>query len=81
MLLGTSGRVLVLAAIAVIAGAGLCLFDGNEAASEGFCLSFLQTTSGLPLAIPLALTGRFFPGFAAAYHLYPPDLHAPPPKA
>ena len=81
MLLGTFGRVLVLAAIVLIAGAGVCPFDRDEAASDGFCLSFLQTTSGLPLTIPLALTGRFFPGPALAYDLYPPDLPAPPPKA
>lgn len=81
MLLGTVGRVAVLAAIVAIAGAGLCLFDTDDAASEGACLSFLERVSGLLLATPLALTAHTFPGFASAYHLYPPDLPAPPPKA
>ncbi len=81
MFLGTFARVAVIAAIALIAGAGLCLFDGDDAASGGACLSFLERASGLPLTITLALTGRFFPEPARAYDLYPPDLPAPPPKA
>ncbi|MBI2074193.1 MAG: hypothetical protein HYT81_14360 [Gemmatimonadetes bacterium] len=81
MRLGTFGRVLALAAIAVLAGVGLCLFDTDDTASGDLCLSSFATTSGLLLAIPLALTGRFLPGFAAVYYCYPPDLPAPPPKA
>lgn len=81
MRLGTWGRVLALAAIAVIAGVGLCLFDADDTTSGNLCLSSFATPSGLLLADPPALTGRFLLAPPAAYRHYPPDLPAPPPKA
>lgn len=73
-------RLIALAAVAVIAGAGLCLFDADHTASADLCLASLTIASGLLLAIQLVLTGRSIPGFAPAYQNYPPDLPAPPPR-
>ena len=81
MLLGRFGRVMVLAAVVVIAGLGLCLLDADDFARGGLCPSSFATPGNLlVLGIPLALMGCLVPGFALAYHRYPPDLPAPPPK-
>ncbi len=81
MPMGTLGRVMVLALVAVIAGAGLCLFDVDDTAGMDLCTSAFATTIGPLLAMPLAPSGRFLPGLAPAYHLYPPAPPAPPPRA
>lgn len=81
MHLGTRRQVIVLAAIALIAGLGLCLFDTDDAAAEGACMSALETTSGPSLKMLLPLSGRLPLGSVTAYSVYPPDLPAPPPKA
>lgn len=78
---GTFSRVAVLAAIAVIAAAGLCLLDGSDALSEDLCLSFFATTSALLPAMSLALMGRYLPFLRPPYHSLSSDLPAPPPKA
>jgi hypothetical protein len=80
MLRGRFGPVIVLVAVAAIAGLGICLLDGDHIARGDLCLLSLATTSNFLLAIPLALTGRFTPGFAQAHPRYSPDLPAPPPK-
>jgi hypothetical protein len=81
MLVGTFGRVMVLAAIAVLAGVGLCLFDAADAAGGDLCTSPFTTATPLLLAVPLGPTGTFVAGVAAANRLYSPDLPSPPPKA
>lgn len=78
---GRIGPVMALVAVAVTAGLGICLLDANDIASGDLCLSSFATASNFLLAIPLAMTGRFRPGFVLAYHRYLPDLPAPPPKA
>lgn len=80
MPVGTPGRILAMAAIAVIVAAGLCVFDEGEAADRDLCLSLLGTTIGLLLASPLAPTGGLLPALAKAYYLSLPNLPAPPPK-
>lgn len=81
MLPGRFGRVMALAAVVVIAGLGLCLLDADDFARGDLCpSSFVRAGNFLVLGIPLVLMGRFVPGFALAYHRYPPDLPAPPPK-
>lgn len=75
------GRVIALAGIAVILAAGLCVFDAGHAAHGNLCLSFLGPAVGLALLFPLAPMAHLAPALAKAYHRYPPDLPAPPPKA
>ena len=78
---GTFRRLIALAAMVLIAGAGLCLFDGDQSAGGDLCLFLVATTMGLLLAFPLAPTGHLLPAVAKSYRRYPPDLPAPPPKA
>ncbi len=78
---GALGSLVALAAIALIAAVGLCLFDSDDAAGGDLCLSFLATTVGLFPALSLSLMGYPLPALAKTYHRYPPDLPAPPPKA
>lgn len=80
MTLGTLVKVMGLAAIAVVAGVGLCLFDAADAAGVDLCASPFTTATALLLAIPLGPTGTFVAGLAPAYRLYPPDLPSPPPE-
>lgn len=78
---GRLGRVTVLAAIALVAGVGLCLFDAAPTAGGDLCTSSFQAASPLFLTVPLGPSGRFVPDLTPAYRLYPPDLPSPPPKA
>lgn len=80
MPLGTLCRVMVVAAIAVVAGVGLCLFDAADTAGGDLCTSPFTTATALLLAIPLGPTGTFVAGLVPAYRLYPPDLPSPPPE-
>ncbi len=77
----TIRKVIALALVAVLVGAGLCLFDTDQAADGDLCTSCIWTASGPVPASPLIATGRIVPGCASAYYLYPPDPPAPPPKA
>ena len=77
---GILNRVMTMALIALILGAGLCLFDGDDGTAGDLCISLLTPAIGLLLAFPLAPTGRLLPARVQAYHPYLPDLPAPPPK-
>lgn len=78
---GLLGRVMVLAAIIVIAVAGFCLLDGDEVGGIDPCGAAVVVTLALPLAVLLPLTGRSLPALARIRPLYAPDLPAPPPRA
>jgi len=78
---GTLPRLIALAAMVLIAGAGLCLFDGDQSVGGDLCLFLVGTTMGLLPAFPLALTGHLLPALVKSYRRYPSDLPAPPPKA
>ncbi len=78
---GTLDRVLVFAAIALIAAAALCLLDGDGGPGSDLCGAFLVLTATLLLAFPLAPVGRSALAVVRARPLYLPDLAAPPPKA
>lgn len=77
---GMLGRVMVLAAIAVIVAAGLCLLDGDEAGGQDLCAPSLMVTVALLLGFPLGSAGHYLPALVRIRPLYP-DLPAPPPKA
>jgi len=81
MCLGTLGRVMVLVAIAVIAGVGLCLFDAADVPGGDLCASSFTVIIGLLLPMPLAPMGRFLPAPVPAYWFSPSDLPSPPPRA
>jgi hypothetical protein len=81
MFKGALGQLVALVAIALIAAVGLCLLDSDDAVGGDLCLSFLATAVGLFPTLLLSLMGYPLPALAKAYHRYPPDLPAPPPKA
>lgn len=78
---GTLPRLIAVAAMVLIAGAGLCLFDGDQSAGGDLCLFLVATTMSLLPAFPLAPTGHPLPAPVKSYRWYPPDLPAPPPKS
>jgi len=78
---GVLARVLVLAAIAMIAGTGLCLLDSDDAAGSDLCHSVVATAIVLLSGLSLIPTAYLLPASVPAYHHYPSDLPAPPPKA
>lgn len=74
---------LVLAAIVLIAGATLCLFDSDDGAAStvDLCLLVIAVV-GMPyLAGPGALSGRLVPLPFAASDLTSFEPVAPPPRA
>ena len=73
------GRVVLLAAIALIGATGLCLVHADEGAPD-LCLSLLGVTVAPLLAFLLGLAGSFVPAHVAMYNLSPLDRPAPPPK-
>ncbi len=75
-------RCAVFLAIALIAGAGLCLFDFHKAQTAGvdLCLVPLVAASGTVLPLLLASTDRLVPVRVWAGALTPIDPGAPPPK-
>jgi hypothetical protein len=81
MMVGTLGRLMVLAAIVVIAAAGLCLLDGDEVSGIDLCGIAVAGTLALPLAVLLPVTGRALPALAGIRPFYAPDFPPPPPKA
>ncbi|MBI3029044.1 MAG: hypothetical protein HYY64_06005 [Candidatus Rokubacteria bacterium] len=78
---GALAQLVVLAAIAMIVGTGLCLLDTDDAARGDLCLSLLATLIVLFPGLSLTPTGHLVPVLAHAYRRYPSDLPAPPPKA
>ena len=78
---GVIGRAALLVMVVLIAGAGLCFLDADHGSSGDLCVSAVVSAIGLLLTFPLAPTGRLLPARVLAYHLYPPDLPAPPPRA
>jgi hypothetical protein len=75
----TLGRVILVAAIALIGATGLCLVHADEGVPD-LCLSLLGVTVGPLLAVLLGLAGSLVPARVAAYSLSPLDRPAPPPK-
>ena len=78
---GALAQLVVLAAIAMIVGTGLCLLDTDDAARGDLCLSLLATLIALFPGLSLIPTDYLVPAFVHAYRRYPSDLPAPPPKA
>ncbi len=72
---------LILTAIAVIAGISFCLLYGDDAPGRDLCHAMAVTAIILVSASALIPTAYVFPAAVSAYHRDPSDLSAPPPKA
>jgi hypothetical protein len=78
----TLRRLLAIGAMALIIGAGLCVFDLHDDGGSGLdlCLSALALVSG-PLALLVVSAGaRFAPARVARHSLTSFDPVAPPPR-
>jgi len=73
-------RLMVLAAIALIVGAGFCLFDSDQAAAD-VCLVVATTVAAPPLPVLLASIDRPVPARVTHNDLASFDPLAPPPRA
>lgn len=72
-------RLVVLAAIVMVAAAGLCLLDSDWETTD-LCLLPLMAASGLVMGYPLQFAGDLRPDPATAYRSDPSDLPSPPPE-
>lgn len=74
-------RLIVLAAVALIVGAGLCIFDASHGTTVGtdLCLSLL-VTAAIPLLVPLSPRARLVPVRAASHYFASLELIVPPPR-
>jgi hypothetical protein len=78
---GLPGRLVVLAAIVLIAGAALCLLHADAAAGLDPCISSWATPIAPLLVIGLPFRGRSSLARVSVHQLSPLDLPAPPPKS
>ena len=58
---GRPGRVLVLVAVALLAGASLCIFDADDGTGLDLCGVVLLPVAVLALGAPQPLVGRMVP--------------------
>lgn len=74
-------HLVVLAAVALIVGVGLCIFDVSHGTSVGtdLCLSLLVTVA-IPFLVPLSPTARLVPVCAASHYFASRELIVPPPR-
>jgi len=77
----TLRMVMVLTAITLIAGIGLCLFDTNDGGQGDLCFSFFAATGSLAAIISVLPAGRVAPAFTPVACSSSSDLPTPPPKA
>lgn len=70
--------VMVLAAITVIVGTALCLFDADDA---DLCFSFFVATGSLAAMTSVLPAGRVVLAFTPVAASSLPDLPTPPPKS
>ncbi len=72
--------VMVLTAVTVIAGIGLCLFDTNDAGHGDLCFSLFAATGSLAAIISVLPAGRLAPALTPMVCSSSWDLPTPPPK-
>ncbi|HSE94317.1 MAG TPA: hypothetical protein VLD61_00405 [Methylomirabilota bacterium] len=73
------GRLLVLAAAALLAGVSLCVFDAEDGVD--LCRVMLLPVAGLVLGVPQPLVGRLAPVQIPARPADPLEHPVPPPRA
>jgi hypothetical protein len=72
---------MVLTAITVIAGIGLCLFDTDDTGRGDLCFSLFAATGSLAAVVSVLAAGRVAPAFTPVACSSSSDLPTPPPKA
>lgn len=76
---GMPGRILVLVAVALLAGASLCVLDADEGTGLDLCSVMLLPVAGLVLGAPQPFVGRLasvqilmLPGASLEHPVPPP---------
>jgi hypothetical protein len=75
------GRILVLVAVALLAGASLCVFDADDGTGLDLCGVVLLPVTGLALGAPQPLVGRLVPVQIPGRPANPLEHPVPPPRA
>ena len=78
---GMPGRIVVLVAVALLAGASFCVFDADDGTGLDLCSVVLLPVAGLVLGAPQPLVGRLVPVQIPMHPGDPPDCPVPPPRA
>ena len=78
---GMPGRVLVLVAVALLAGASLCVLDADDGTGLDLCGVVLLPVAVLVLGAPQALVGRLVPVQIPVRLAAPLERPVPPPRA
>jgi hypothetical protein len=78
---GRPGRVLVLIAVALLAGASLCVFDADNGTGVDLCGVVLLPVAVLVLGAPQPLVGRMVPVQIPMHPGASPEHPVPPPRA
>jgi hypothetical protein len=75
------GRILVLVAVALLAGASFCVFDADDGTGLDLCGVMLLPVAGLVLGAPQPLVGRLVPVQISMHPGAPLERPVPPPRA
>ena len=78
---GMRGRILVLVAVALLAGASLCIFDADDGTGLDLCGVVLLPVAVLALGAPQPLVGRMVPVQIPMPHGASLEHPVPPPRA
>jgi len=78
---GMPGRIVVLVAVALLAGAGFCVFDADDGTGLDLCSVVLLPVAVLVLGAPQPLVGRLVPVQIPARPANPLERPDPPPRA
>jgi hypothetical protein len=78
---GTSGRILALAAVVLLAGVSLCVFDTDNGTGLDLCSMVLLPVAVLVLGAPQPLVGRLVPLQTPARPANSLEHPVPPPRA
>ena len=80
MAMSRLGRVVALAAVTLVIGAGLCVFDADDATGLDLCGLLLLPVVGLVVTDP-RLLGLLVPVLIPIHLAEPLDRPVPPPRA
>jgi hypothetical protein len=78
---GLPGRILVLAAVTLLAVASFCVFDADDGTGLDLCSMVLLPVAGLVLGAPRSLVGRLLPVQIPMHLGASLERPVPPPRA